>query len=82
LLDEATAGLLDDEGQEFSRQVQRLADRGRTVLMATADIVRARETATRIGLLHHGRLTEVFYPDQITAIGSLPDLHNYGPAFS
>jgi len=56
LLDEPTSGLDPAASHEFSRMLKKLADEGVAILMATHDLFRAREDATRIGILVNGRL--------------------------
>jgi ABC-2 type transport system ATP-binding protein len=56
LLDEPTSGLDPEASHEFSQLLRRLAGQGVAVLMATHDLFRAREDATRVGMLVHGRL--------------------------
>jgi len=56
LLDEPTSGLDPEASHEFSQLLRRLAGQGVAVLMATHDLFRAREDATRVGILVHGRL--------------------------
>jgi ABC-2 type transport system ATP-binding protein len=50
LLDEPTSGLDPKAANEFSVILKELAKEGTAVLMATHDIFRAREVATRIGI--------------------------------
>ncbi len=56
LLDEPTSGLDPAASHEFSRLLRKLAGDGVAILMATHDLFRAREDATRVGILRHGRL--------------------------
>ena len=56
LLDEPTSGLDPAASHEFSVLLRKLASDGVAVLMATHDLFRAREDATRVGILVHGRL--------------------------
>ncbi|MEL6614036.1 MAG: ABC transporter ATP-binding protein [Bacteroidota bacterium] len=58
LLDEPTSGLDPSASVEFSDLVRRLADNGAAVLMATHDLFRVKDTATRVGVLVDGRLRE------------------------
>lgn len=62
LLDEPTSGLDPAASHEFSQTIRRLAANGVAVLMATHDLFRAREDATRIGILRAGRLATEFTP--------------------
>jgi ABC-2 type transport system ATP-binding protein len=56
LLDEPTSGLDPKASNEFSQLVASLRDQGVAVLMATHDLFRSREIATRIGIMKQGRL--------------------------
>lgn len=56
LLDEPTSGLDPRASNEFSELLRRFSSEGRAVLMATHDLYRAREVATRIGIMKEGRL--------------------------
>lgn len=58
LLDEPTSGLDPAASVEFSGLVRALADDGAAVLMATHDLFRVKDTATRVGVLIGGRLCE------------------------
>ena len=57
LLDEPTSGLDPAASHEFSLTLRKLADDGVAILMATHDLFRAREDASRLGILMGGRLT-------------------------
>ena len=59
ILDEPTSGLDPSASHEFSVLLRRFAMRGAAVLMATHDLFRAREVATRVGIVRHGRLVHV-----------------------
>ena len=54
LLDEPTSGLDPKASNEFSELVTSLSEDGVGVLMATHDLFRAREIATRIGIMKQG----------------------------
>ena len=56
LLDEPTSGLDPKASNEFSALVTSLRDEGVAVLMATHDLFRSREVATRIGIMKRGEL--------------------------
>jgi ABC-2 type transport system ATP-binding protein len=60
LLDEPTSGLDPAASHEFSRIIRKLAADGVAVLMATHDLFRAREDATRVGILREGTLAGEF----------------------
>lgn len=65
LLDEPTSGLDPAASHEFSRMLRKLADDGVAILMATHDLFRAREDASRIGILLNGRLVAQHSRDEI-----------------
>ncbi|MSU52413.1 MAG: ABC transporter ATP-binding protein [Opitutaceae bacterium] len=56
LLDEPTSGLDPSAAHEFSQSLRKLRERGVAILMATHDLFRAKEDATRVGLMRHGQL--------------------------
>ena len=56
LLDEPTSGLDPSASHEFSQLLRRLRERGVAILMATHDLFRAKEDATRVGIMRQGRL--------------------------
>lgn len=58
LLDEPTSGLDPKASNEFSALITALSGEGVGVLMATHDIFRAREIATRVGIMKHGVLVD------------------------
>ena len=58
LLDEPTSGLDPSASVEFSGLIRRLAEDGAAVLMATHDLFRVKDTASRVGVLVDGRLRE------------------------
>lgn len=66
LLDEPTSGLDPKASNEFSRLLERLREKNVAILMATHDLYRTKEIASRIGIMNQGRLSEVVSPDQIT----------------
>jgi ABC-2 type transport system ATP-binding protein len=67
LLDEPTSGLDPKASNEFSAILKELAKDGTAVLMATHDIFRAREVATRIGIMREGTLVSVTNARDISA---------------
>lgn len=69
LLDEPTSGLDPSASHEFSRLLGCLSERGVAVLMATHDLFRAREIATRIGIMRAGQICREFAPDELDAAG-------------
>jgi ABC-2 type transport system ATP-binding protein len=67
LLDEPTSGLDPKASNEFSQIIQSLAANGTAILMATHDIFRAREVASRIGIMKEGNLESVIDASMISA---------------
>lgn len=65
LLDEPTSGLDPSAAYDFSRLLHRLRDRGVAIVMATHDLFRAREDATHIGIMRHGRLARTLSAAEI-----------------
>ena len=59
LLDEPLSGLDPDAANQFQELVRDAARGGAAVLMATHDLFRAREIATRIVIMRSGRLVEL-----------------------
>ncbi len=56
LLDEPTSGLDPAAAFELSALLRELSGRGVAVLMATHDLFRAKDVATRVGLMRAGRI--------------------------
>ena len=56
LLDEPTSGLDPRAASEFIEILTGLRDAGKSILMSTHDIFRAREIADRVGIMKKGRL--------------------------
>jgi ABC-2 type transport system ATP-binding protein len=56
LLDEPTSGLDPSASHEFSQLLRQMRERGIAILMATHDLFRAKEDATRVGIMRHGQL--------------------------
>lgn len=56
LLDEPASGLDPLASNELSTLLKKLAADGATIMMASHDIFRVRETCNRIGILKHGKL--------------------------
>lgn len=67
LLDEPTSGLDPKASNEFSEIIQTLATQGTAILMATHDIFRAKEVASRIGIMKEGALQSVIDAALISA---------------
>ncbi|HEX2188885.1 MAG TPA: ABC transporter ATP-binding protein [Longimicrobiaceae bacterium] len=59
LLDEPTSGLDPKSAAEFMALLDELRGEGRTILMSTHDIFRARVHADRVGIMKEGRLVMV-----------------------
>ncbi len=56
LLDEPTSGLDPKAGLEFMTLLDELRDEGKSILMSTHDIFRAKEIANTIGIMNNGKL--------------------------
>jgi len=56
LLDEPTSGLDPKSGQEFLNLLLQMRDAGKSILMSTHDIFRAKLIADRVGFMKRGRL--------------------------
>jgi ABC-2 type transport system ATP-binding protein len=69
LLDEPTSGLDPSASHEFSRLLHKLRDKGLAILMATHDLFRARDVATRIGIMSGGRLVREMSAAELTHTG-------------
>lgn len=65
LLDEPLSGLDPSAANEFSVLADQLRQNGAAILMATHDIFRAKELATRIGIMKAGRLVEEVDPKSV-----------------
>ena len=65
MLDEPTSGLDPAASHEFSLLLRKLAGQGVAILMATHDLFRAREDATRIGILLDGKLAGEYATNDI-----------------
>jgi ABC-2 type transport system ATP-binding protein len=59
LLDEPTSGLDPKAAAEFIRILKGLREQGKSILMCTHDIFRAKELADRVGIMKEGRLVMV-----------------------
>ncbi len=60
LLDEPTSGLDPKASNEFSELLLEMKEKGVTILMATHDLFRAKDTGTHIGIMKEGQLLEKF----------------------
>jgi len=56
ILDEPTSGLDPKSGQEFLNLLAGMRDKGKSVLMSTHDIFRAKLVADRVGFMKNGKL--------------------------
>ena len=63
LLDEPTSGLDPAAVEDFHRIIERLAEKGVTILMVTHDLYGACQVASRVGLLRFGQLVDKFEAD-------------------
>jgi len=66
LLDEPTSGLDPKASNEFGDLLRRMAAKKVSILMATHDLFRARETADTIGIMNHGNLVDSLSASTIT----------------
>jgi ABC-2 type transport system ATP-binding protein len=67
LLDEPASGLDPLASNELSDLLQKLALSGATILMASHDIFRVRETCNRIGILKQGRLVKEMKSSEVSS---------------
>ncbi len=67
LLDEPASGLDPAASNELTAILKQLAGEGATILMASHDLFRVRETADRIGILKHGSLVEELDASDVSA---------------
>jgi len=67
LLDEPMSGLDPKAASEFTARVGRFREAGCAVLIATHDIFRAKECASRIGIMRSGRLVELIEAGDVDA---------------
>jgi len=67
LLDEPTSGLDPAASNDFATLLQQFSEEGKTVLMATHDIFRAKETGHRVGIMKHGVLVKVLESKDVSA---------------
>ena len=73
LLDEPTSGLDPKAAAEFVKILKGLRDKGKSILMCTHDIFRAKEVADHVGIMKEGRLVmvrtrEAFLEDDLEKI--------------
>lgn len=67
LLDEPASGLDPLASNELSELLKKLASEGATILMASHDIFRVRETCNRIGILKHGKLVQEMKASEVSS---------------
>ena len=67
VLDEPTSGLDPAASNDFGSLLGQFSEEGKTVLMATHDIFRAKETGHRVGIMKHGALVEILESSQVSA---------------
>jgi ABC-2 type transport system ATP-binding protein len=67
ILDEPTSGLDPKAGAEFMDLLHALRIEGRSILMSTHDIFRAREAADRIGIMRDGRMLALRTREELAA---------------
>lgn len=67
LLDEPASGLDPLASNELSELLRKLASEGATILMASHDIFRVRETCNRIGILKHGKLVKEMNASEVSS---------------
>jgi ABC-2 type transport system ATP-binding protein len=66
-LDEPTSGLDPKASNDFSGTLKNLAAQGVAVLMATHDIFRAKDVASRVGIMREGQLVATHAAAELTA---------------
>lgn len=66
-LDEPTSGLDPKASNDFSVLLKAFAAEGVAVLMATHDIFRAKDVASRVGIMREGQLVAVHAANELTA---------------
>jgi ABC-2 type transport system ATP-binding protein len=67
LLDEPASGLDPLASNELSELLKKLASEGATILMASHDIFRVRETCNRIGILKSGKLVKEMNANEVSS---------------
>jgi ABC-2 type transport system ATP-binding protein len=67
LLDEPLSGLDPKAANEFCALLVSLREQGAAVLLATHDLLRARDVGTRVGIMRGGKLLDVRDPTQMSA---------------
>ena len=67
LLDEPASGLDPLASNQLSELLKKLASKGATILMASHDIFRVRETCDKIGILKQGKLLREVHSSDVTS---------------
>lgn len=65
-LDEPTSGLDPHASNEFSQIISRLSEQGVSTLMATHDLLMAKNLGTRIGIMHQGALKHDLRSEEVS----------------
>ncbi|MDO7874440.1 ABC transporter ATP-binding protein [Hymenobacter sp. ASUV-10] len=65
-LDEPTSGLDPHASNEFAQIITRLSGQGVSTLMATHDLLMAKNLGHRIGIMHQGRLQQELRSDAVS----------------
>ena len=68
LLDEPASGLDPLSSNELSLLLKKMSDKGSTILMASHDIFRVRETCNKIGILKNGILIKEINSKDVTSV--------------
>jgi ABC-2 type transport system ATP-binding protein len=68
LLDEPASGLDPLSSNELSILLKKMSERGATILMASHDIFRVRETCHKIGILKNGSLIKEMFSKDVSSI--------------
>ena len=67
LLDEPASGLDPMASNELSEILKKLSSKGATILMASHDLFRVRETCDKIGILKQGSLIKEMFSKDVTS---------------
>lgn len=68
LLDEPLSGLDPAAANDLVAVLRGLAEAGTAMLVSTHDVFRAKELATRVGIMAHGRLVDIVAPDTLSGV--------------
>ena len=66
-MDEPASGLDPLSSNELSDLLRKLASKGSSILMASHDIFRVRETCNKIGILKSGQLVKEMLTDNVSS---------------